>query len=106
VVSYTTFSPLPALIQNAGGLIFCGTVRRDGSRRRRPRISQPDKLELRGIAPFGVRTFLFRLAPEAILHPSKTTGKIADWRKISRNEFRSGSHHPIASRLALKPAVL
>jgi len=25
----------------------------------RPRVSQPNGLELRGIAPFGVRTFLF-----------------------------------------------
>ena len=58
VRSYRTFSPLPALKQNAGGLIFCGTVRRDDLRRRRPRVSQPHRLELRGIAPFGVRTFL------------------------------------------------
>ena len=29
-------------------------------------------LGLRGIAPYGVRTFLPRLAPEAILRPSKT----------------------------------
>jgi hypothetical protein len=28
---------------------------------------------LRGIAPFGVRTFLFQLTREAILRPSKTT---------------------------------
>jgi len=46
----------------------------------RPRVSseisnlKPQKL--RGIAPFGVRTFLFRLAPEAILRPSKTIGII------------------------------
>lgn len=31
----------------------------------------PHRLGLRGIAPCGVRTFLPRLAPEAILHPSK-----------------------------------
>ena len=39
--------------------------------RDRPRVSHL-KNELRGIAPFGVRTFLPELAPEAILHPSKT----------------------------------
>src|SRR5262249_43298901 len=38
--------------------VLCGTFRRDASRRRRPRVSQPNKLELRGIAPCGVRTFL------------------------------------------------
>ena len=38
----------------------------------RPRVSQSNRLELRGITPCGVRTFLFRLAPKAILRPSKT----------------------------------
>ena len=55
-----------------------------------PRVSQPNKPGLRGIAPCGVRTFLPRLAPEAILHPPKTTpnysarttGTIADSPKI------------------------
>ena len=38
-----------------------------------PRVSQPNKLELRGIAPFGVRTFLPSppKRTEAILRPSK-----------------------------------
>ena len=35
VRSCRTFSPLPALIQNAGGLIFCGTVRRTPTLARR-----------------------------------------------------------------------
>ena len=43
----------------------------------RPRVSQPNEPGLRGIAPFGVRTFLPRLAPEAILRPSKTSGNLA-----------------------------
>src|SRR6266699_1140740 len=43
---------------HGGRFVFCGTVRRDASRRRRPRVSRPDKPGLRGIAPFGVRTFL------------------------------------------------
>jgi len=47
----------------------------------RPRVPQPNGLELRGIAPFGVRTFLPRLAPKAILHPSKTKLKIAGFRE-------------------------
>jgi len=50
----------------------------------RPRVSQSNGLELRGIAPFGVRTFLFRLAPEAILRPSKTVKII-----LAENEFSS-----------------
>ena len=56
--------------------LLCGTVRRDDSRRRRPRVSQPNEPELRGIAPCGVRTFLPRLAPKAILRPSRTSERI------------------------------
>ena len=44
----------------------------------RPRVSQSNGLGLRGIAPFGVRTFLFRLAPKAILRPSKTNVKLTE----------------------------
>src|ERR1035437_2704578 len=50
----------------------------------RLRVSQPNKPGLRGIAPCGVRTFLFRLAPKAILRPSKTSETITDAGKISR----------------------
>ena len=42
----------------------------------RPRVSRPNKPGLRGIAPCGVRTFLPRLAPKAILRPSKTNHTI------------------------------
>ena len=42
----------------------------------RLRVSQSNGLELRSIAPCGVRTFLPRLAPGAILRPSKTSRKI------------------------------
>jgi hypothetical protein len=38
--------------------VFCGTFRQDASRRRFPRISCSQTSRLRGIAPFGVRTFL------------------------------------------------
>ncbi len=80
VRSYRTFSPLPRhRHRSRGGLIFCGTVRRDDSRRRRPRVSQPDKLELRGIAPFGVRTFL----------PALSGGRRSDIFR-SRSNFENG----------------
>jgi len=49
----------------------------------RPRVSQSNGLELRGIAPCGVRTFLFRLAPKAILRPSKTDVKLTEIKKFS-----------------------
>ena len=47
-----------------GRFVFCGTVRRDASRRLLPRVS-PAKPELRGIAPYGVRTFLPALSTSA-----------------------------------------
>ena len=61
VVSYTTFSPLPCSCER-GGLILCGTFRQNVLAFR-PRVSQPNKPELRGIVLCGVRTFL--------LHPAK-----------------------------------
>ena len=78
VRSYRTFSPLPAFLANRRRFILCGTFRRDGSRRHRPRVSRPHKPGLRGIAPCGVRTFLPRLAPGAILHPSKTSTSLTE----------------------------
>ena len=66
-----------------GRYLLCGTFRRDASRHHLPRVSPPET-ELRGIAPFGVRTFLLRLAPEAILHPSKTGKTIA--RRVGENK--------------------
>jgi len=44
----------------------------------RPSISQPNKPGLRGITPCGVRTFLPRLAPGAILRPPKTSFRISE----------------------------
>ena len=58
VGSYSTFSPsLRPREREPGQFVFCGTVRRDASRRRLPRVSSA-RPRLRGIAPFGVRTFL------------------------------------------------
>jgi hypothetical protein len=69
------FHPYRRTHSPGGGLLFCGTIRRNvlsnippaciGTARLSPGIP------LRGIAPCGVRTFLPRLAPEAILRPSK-----------------------------------
>lgn len=73
VGSYPTFSPLLRPKQASERYFLCGTVRRDDSRRRRPRVSQPNKPELRGIVLCGVRTFLPQLAPRAILRSSRTT---------------------------------
>ncbi len=52
-----------------------------------PRVS-PAKPELRGIAPGGVRTFLPRLAPEAILRPSKTSGTIEEAGKHNKRRTK------------------
>ena len=58
--------------ENRGELsVFCGTVRRKAFQLL-SRVYLQSKLELRGIAPDGVRTFLLWLAPKAILRPSKT----------------------------------
>ena len=66
------FHPYRWLLRNTGGLIFCGTVRRKAFQPSARVYPNRYGLGLRGIAPFGVRTFLFRLAPKAILRPSKT----------------------------------
>ena len=66
------FHPYPRRLRSAGGLfsvaLSVGTPRGVAAR------VYPNwyELGLRGIAPYGVRTFLPRLTPEAILHPSKT----------------------------------
>jgi hypothetical protein len=72
VGSYPTFSPLPVPLPARAvcSLWHCPS---SGLVTTLPRVSQSNGLELRGIAPCGVRTFLPRLAPEAILHPPKTT---------------------------------
>ena len=84
VGSYSTFSPLPAH-RSAEAVYFlwhfpstppiptskpCQTFEAGigGAARAYPAFNG----RLRGIAPCGVRTFLLELAPEAILHPSKT----------------------------------
>jgi len=63
------FHPYRRLLRKTGGLIFCGTVRRAPTKRQSPpacifvlRRSYTVAPELRGIAPFGVRTFLPRPA--------------------------------------------
>jgi len=45
-------------LRNAGGLIFCGTLRRKVFQLS-ARVYLQSKLKLRGITPDGVRTFLF-----------------------------------------------
>ena len=101
VGSYPTFSPLPRLrCRSRGGLIFCGTFRRDASRHRLPRLShrRPSFVgpgRLRGIAPFGVRTFLLpRIASgKAILRPSKITVNITAPRQFDKG-VRTASRTP------------
>jgi|SRR5690348_10110846 len=58
--------------ERAGRFVFCGTVRQGASRHRFPRVSSTC-VGLRGIAPFGVRTFLPPwVAPrKAILRPAQ-----------------------------------
>ena len=58
----------------------------------------PAEPELRSIAPCGVRTFLPRLAPGAILRPSKTSGTITDAEKISRLHT-AALHLPSAGKM-------
>jgi hypothetical protein len=43
VRSYRTFSPLPASLAKRRRYFLCGTIRRDASRRRLPRVSQPER---------------------------------------------------------------
>jgi hypothetical protein len=52
------FHPYLRLLRNAGGLIFCGTLRRKVFQLS-ARVYLQSKLKLRGITPGGVRTFLF-----------------------------------------------
>jgi len=92
VRSYRTFSPLPTVAAVCNRRTFSGAHRAPLQFRRfdflwhcpskslstfRPRVSRPNKPGLRGTAPFGVRTFLSRLAPEAVLRPSKTMSNLA-----------------------------
>ena len=101
VVSYTTFSPLPADLAKRRRFDFLWHCPSEGLSTFRPRVSQSNGLELRGIAPFGVRTFLCRPVstlrsmatgdgPAAILRPSKTRERLHESGKISR--WREGFH--------------
>ena len=103
------FHPYPAcnfkLKFQARRFVFCGTIRRDASRHRRPRVScNPPSFvsnyRLRGIAPFGVRTFLPWLAPGAILRPSKIMSKIQHNNRFSRR-FLTFLLAPSPLRLAI-----
>jgi len=69
VRSYRTFSPSPPVFTE--GCLFSVALS-VGNFSISARVYLQSKLKLRGIAPFDVRTFLFRLAPKAILRPSKT----------------------------------
>src|ERR1035441_7705793 len=79
------FHPCRRRLRNTGGLIFCGTFRRKAFQLS-ARVYLRSKPGLRGIAPCGVRTFLPRLAPGAILRPSKTTEIITKTVEISRRQ--------------------
>ena len=89
------FHPYRRTSRPGGGLSFCGTVRRDASRRRRPRVSQSNRPELRGIAPCGVRTFLPRSRRErfsALPKPASPYGIGArQARPRMRREYVTGS---------------
>jgi hypothetical protein len=71
------FHPCHAVARESKGgrFIFCGTVRRKVFQLP-ARVYPAAQARLRGIAPFGVRTFLLRLAPKAILRPSKTNDRL------------------------------
>jgi len=70
------FHPYRLSSPKTGGLIFCGTFRQKVFQLSARVYLNRNGLELRGIAPDGVRTFLFQLAPKAILRPSKTVVNI------------------------------
>ena len=79
---YRTFSPLPTACA-AGGLIFCGTIRRPVFQLTTCVYPSRYKPGLRSIAPYGVRTFLPGLAPGAILRPAKTIGRLNEFKDFS-----------------------
>ncbi len=79
VRSYRTFSPSPRRGSREPRRAVCFLWHCPSERLAaiRPSVSQSYGLELRGVVPCGVRTFLPRQAPGAILHPSKTGRSIA-----------------------------
>jgi hypothetical protein len=99
VGSYPAFSPLPPT-GAGGGLSFCGTFRRK-ILTFLPRVSLACRQGLRGIAPCGVRTFLPRLTPEAILRPSKIANILSRRRSKSKLWFEAVALRvPFRKRLA------
>jgi len=79
--------------------VFCGTIRRDVSRHRLPYIS-PGNPELRGILPYGVRTFLPLQVKGAILRSSRIEENIALKRRKRKANQRSvpGAGSSISNR--------
>ena len=59
-----------------------------------PRVSPAPRPGLRGIAPCGVRTFLPRLAPEAILHPSKIGVSVTESTGLARSLWPAEAINP------------
>jgi len=97
VRSYRTFSPSPAGLRRQA-VCFLWHFPSESLETFRLRVSQPNKPGLRSIAPCGVRTFLPRLAPGAILHPSKTRESITEVQKISSLSVRGiwlGAHNKV-----------
>ena len=84
VGSYPAFSPLPPTHSFQRRYVFCGTIRRKAFRLSSRVYLNRHRLELRGIAPCGVRTFLPGLAPGAILRPSGIAYSLPEWRSIAR----------------------
>lgn len=79
---YRTFSPLPAVCTTGGLFSVALSVGTPRGVAARVYLKEPaglrQRFELRGIAPFGVRTFLPRPLARtgAILRPSKTESKL------------------------------
>jgi hypothetical protein len=96
VVSYSTFSPLPC---RSGAVCFLWHCPSASLSTLPPAsIRSAETQRLRGIAPFGVRTFLlyrrFRVT-EAILRPSKIGRNIADrWRDATGRTDRVTPRRP------------
>ncbi len=84
VGSYPAFSPLPPTHSFQRRYVFCGTIRRKAFRLSSRVYLNRHRLELRGIAPCGVRTFLPGLAPGAILRPSGIAYSLPEWQSIAR----------------------
>jgi len=88
-------------------LIFCGTVRRNPSRSRRPRVSRRkpscvDPGRLRGIAPFGVRTFLLPqiASGKATLRPSKINFTVTAHREFDKLRWKRGAARRLGTPVA------